>query len=118
MNLAHRRRYAERVLDLYRCTPGASGFARRADRGLAAALFDRQVPLETVHAALLLAVARRARRPSNAKPLAAIASLHYFLPIIEELIAAPPDPAYLQYIRQSLTHLAPALVAASDHQFP
>lgn len=118
MNPTHRRRYADCVLKLYRCTPGASGFARRADRGLAAALFDRQVPLETVHAALLLAVARRARRPSNAPPLAAIASLHYFLPIIEELIATPPDPAYLQYIRQSLVHLAPALVAASDHQFP
>lgn len=118
MPLSARTQYVNRVLDLYRCTPGASGFARRADRCLAAALYDRQVPLEIVHAALLLAAARRSRRPNDAPPMAPIASLHYFRPVIEELITAQPEPAYLRYLRQSLVHLAPLLASALEHQFP
>lgn len=118
MPLSPRQRYAQQVIDLYRSTPGASGFARRADRCLAAALFDRSVPREIVYAALLLAVARRAQRPRDATPLAPIASLHYFLPIIDELLAARPDPGYIRYLRQSLTSIAPALVSAIEHQFP
>lgn len=115
--MSPRQRYVQQVIDLYRCTPGgASGFVRRADRCLAAALFDRRIPLEIVHAALLLAVARRAQRPQGATPLARIASLHYFLPIIDELLDAQPDPGYLSYLRQSLATLAPALVNAIEHQ--
>lgn len=117
MPLSPRTQYVKRVLDLYRCTPGASGFARRADRCLAAALYDRQVSLEIVQAALLLAAARRSRRPGDAPPIAPIASLHYFRPVIEELMAARPDPAYLHYLRQSLRNLAPLLASALDHQF-
>jgi hypothetical protein len=118
MSLSPRQRYTQCVLDLYRRMPGGSGIARRTDRSLAAGLFDRRIPLEIVHAALLLAVARRARRPSYAPPLAPIATLHYFLPIIDELMATPPDADYLQYLRHSLTSLVPALVAAIDPQIP
>jgi hypothetical protein len=117
MPLSPRTQYVNRVLHLYRCTPGASGFARRADRCFAAALYDRQVSLEILQAALLLAAARRSRRPNDAPPLAPIASLHYFRPVIEELMAVRPDPAYLRYLRQSLVHLAPLLASALDHQF-
>ena len=118
MSLSPRQRYTQCVLELYRRMPGASGIARRTDRRLAAGLFDRRIPLEIVHAALLLAVARRARRPSHAQPLAPIATLHYFLPIIDELIATPPEAGYLQYLRQSLVSIVPTLVAAIDHQIP
>lgn len=116
--MSPRQCYAQQVIDLYRRTPGASGFARRADRCLAATLFDRRVPLEIVHAALLLAAARRAQRPNGATPLARIASLHYFLPIIDELLKAQPDPGYIRYLRQSLASIAPDLVNAIDHQIP
>src|SRR6266508_3625756 len=109
MPLSPRQRYTQRVLDLYRSTPGASGFARRADRHLAAALYDRRIPLEIVHTALLLVVARRAQRPHDAQPLAPIASLHYFLPVIDELLATPTDVAYLRYLRRRLAPLAPDL---------
>ena len=123
MSTSARRDYTQRVLGLYRCTPGASGIARRADRRLAASLFDRQIPLEVLHAALLLAVARRSSRPQNAPPLSPIATLHYFLPIIDELLAMPLDPGYLHYLRHSLAEIAPALVQHADpqnrdHQFP
>jgi hypothetical protein len=118
-----RQEYTQRVLNLYRCAPGASGFARRADRQLAARLFDRRVPLHIVLAALLLAVARRSARPDHAPPLPPIATLHYFLPIIDELMATPPDPGYLQYLRLSLARIAPAFVQqtdaqGADHRFP
>jgi hypothetical protein len=118
MTLSTRTQYVKRVIDLYRCTPGTSGFARRADRCFAAALYDRCVPLQIVQAALLLAAARRSRRPNDAPPIAPIASFHYFRPVIDELITAQPDPDYLHYLRQSLVHLAPLLASALDHQFP
>lgn len=118
-----RQEYTQRVLNLYRCAPGASGFARRADRQLAAKLFDRRVPLHIVRAALLLAVARRLARPRGAQPLPPIATLHYFLPIVDELLATPPEPGYLQYLRQSLARYAPTFVQrandqSADHRFP
>jgi hypothetical protein len=118
MPLSPRKRYAQRVLELYRWTPGTAGVARRADRRLAATLYDRGIPLQTVHMALLLAAGRRACRPSDALPLAPIATLHYFLPVIDELIATPLEHDYLQYLRHNLANLAPTLVAAFDHQIP
>lgn len=110
--------YVDRLLELYRHTPGTSGHVRRADRDLAASLRARGVPLETVQTALLLAAARRASRPRFARPLAPIASLHYFLPVIDELIASPPDPAYLDHLRRRMAHLAPQLVTPPEHQLP
>jgi len=110
--------YVEQVLALYRRTPSTSGHVRRADRRLAAGLCSRRVPLATVQAALLLATARRTSRSINAHPLAAIATLHYFLPVIEELLATPADHDYLDYLRLRLAALAPALAAPIHHQFP
>ena len=110
------RLYVERILGLYRRTPGTSGRVRRADRLLAAALYDRQVPLHLVVAALLVATARRTLRPADAPPLRPIATLHYFLPVIDELAAVPLDPGYLDYLRKRLTNLTPAFVALIDHQ--
>jgi hypothetical protein len=118
MPLSPRQRYAQRVLELYKQTPATPGIARRTDRCLAAALYDHRIPLETVYAALLLAAARRLRRPSDAPTLAPIATLHYFRPVIDELIAMPLDPGYLRYLRHVLASHAPALVAASPHQIP
>ena len=115
---ASRRLYVHRVLDLYRRTPGTSGQLRRSDRQLAGSLHDRGVSLKVVHAALLVAVARRTLRSQSAPRLAPIATLHYFRPVIEELMAEPPAPGYLSYLRYKLASLAPDLVAAADHQLP
>jgi len=109
-------RYVERVLELYRRTPGTMGRVRAADRRLAANLCRRHVPLATVETALLLAVARRNLRPLGAPPLPRIATLHYFLPLIDELLAAPPEAAYLDYLRARLAVVAPALVSRINHQ--
>jgi len=113
-----RRIYVQRVLDLYRLAPGTSGQLRRSDRQLAGALHDRGVSLTIVYAALILAVARRTFRSERAPPLAPIATLHYIRPLIDELIAEPPEPGYLSYIRYKLATRAPEFVAAGDHQLP
>jgi len=98
-------RYVDRVLSLYRATPGTTGRARPADRRLAADLQARRVPLSLVEHALLLAVARRSVRPPDAAPLPPARSLHYFLPVIEELLARPLDPAFVTYLRATLHRL-------------
>ena len=113
-----RRLYVQQVLDLYRLAPGTTGHLRRSDRQLAGQLHDRGVSLEVVHAALLLAVARRTFRSPSAAPLAPIATLHYLRPLIDEMLAAPPEPGYLSYIRYKLAAVAPDLVAAGGHQLP
>lgn len=104
-------RYAELVLAWYRLTPNTLGHLRPADRRLALDLFDRQVSLEIVAAALLAATGRRAGRPEDAPPLARIASLHYFLPIVDELIEAN-SPSYLDHLLRRVTPYAPQLAAA------
>ena len=97
-----RQRYAEDVLARYCHTPGTLGHVRREDRRLAAWLWDRNVPLAMVEDAFILAVARRTFRPPDATPLDPIRSLHYFLPLIEELVQGRVDSSYLQHLRNKL----------------
>jgi hypothetical protein len=113
-----RQLYVQRILALYRCAPGTTGQLRRSDRKLAGELHDRKVSLQVVHAAMILAVARRTFRSASAPPLEPIATLHYFRPVIAELLAVPPEPDYLRYIRYKLATVAPELAAAGDHQIP
>jgi hypothetical protein len=110
--------YIQRVLELYRLAPGATGHLRRSDRQLAGALHDRGISLDLVHAALLIAVARRTFRSASAPPLPPIATPHYIRPVIEELIAVPLESGYLSYIRYKLAAVAPVFAAASAHQLP
>lgn len=110
--------YVRLLLDLFRKTPDTPAHPRPQDRRLAAELHHRGVPLRTIYAALLLATARRTLRPENAAPLSPIRSLHYFLPVIEEILAAPPNPTYLDYLRYKLAKKAHTLLALDDHQIP
>ena len=92
--------------ELQRHQPSCSGIVRRADRCLAARLYDRRVPLDLLELALRLAATRRRQlRPPNALPLTTIRSLHYFLPILDELSNPRIDPDYLGYLRYRLTPL-------------
>jgi len=98
--------YVKAVLDHYRRTPGTLGHPRPEDRRLAAALYDRGVLLEQIDAALLLATVRRTFRPKDAPPLNPIRSLHYILPLLDEIRMNPPDPAYLRYLQWKLDQQA------------
>lgn len=118
MASSHHDPYVQTVLELYRATPGTRCRVRPADRRLAQELYERRIPIQTIRAAFLLAVSRRALRPLGAQPLAKIASLHYFRPVIQELIDSPPETEYIDYLADRLASLAPQLTAICMHQLP
>ena len=91
--------YIRSVLDAYRRTPGITGTVRHNDRILAAALFDRGVPLRAVENALVLAGGRRIVRPPDAAPLQPVRSLSYILPVIDEVLATRVSQDYYRYAR-------------------
>ena len=107
-NTSDLRQYTVQVLDLYRHTPGTLGRVRREDRRLAIGLYHRGVSLHTVAEAFLLATARRCLRASGAVPLAPVRSLHYFVPVIEEVIANPLPPGYSEYLKGKLDKIQAA----------
>lgn len=94
--------YVQAVLTLYRRLPDTPSRPRRADRHLAAKLYRRGVRLHALEVALRLASARRHARPPDADPLPPIRSLHYFLPVIDELPSEPPPDGYLDYLRDKV----------------
>ena len=99
--------YVRRVLDAYRKTPGTMGTVRRADRVLAAQLYQRGLSVRVIETALVLAATRRLIRPADRPPLGAIRSLAYFLPVIEEVLELGVSPDYFQYLRHKLEGIGP-----------
>jgi len=104
-----RQAYVERVLELYRRAPETPARSSRLDRRLAEEFYERQVKIEEVEAAILLATARRLLRNSQAPKLGPIRSLHYFTAVIEEIKSAPVSEGYLEYLRQKLAAIGPTV---------
>jgi hypothetical protein len=94
--------YVGQVLEAYRKTPGTLGTVRRADRLLAAQLYQRGLSVKVIENALVLAATRRLIRPADAPPLGTIRSLAYFLPVIQEVLELHISPEYFEYLRQKL----------------
>lgn len=94
--------YVNQVLEAYRKTPGTTGTVRRADRTLAAQLYQRGLSLKVIENALVLAATRRLIRPADAPPLGTIRSLAYFLPVIEQVLVLRASPDYFDYLRHKL----------------
>ena len=97
--------YVRQVLEAYRKTPGTVGTVRRADRLLAAQLYQRSLSLKVIENALVLAATRRMIRPPDAPPLGTIRSLAYFLPVIEEVLSSHVSPEYFEYLRSKLSRV-------------
>jgi hypothetical protein len=97
-----RAEYVRAVLALYRRTPTVLGHVRRADRDLAAALYDRGLPFYLVQNALLVASARRVLNNGFSVPPPPIRSLAYVLPVLEELRHRPLGPRDLDELRRRL----------------
>ena len=106
--------YVHAVIARYRRVIGSGVRARRDDRRLAADLHRRGVSLVVVETALLLATARRRARPPEAPPLPPVRSLHYFLPVVEELLQSPPPNDYLDYLRETAGEVIDHEVDAQD----
>jgi len=98
------RLYLETVLATYNSLPGTPARPGRRDRQLARELCRRCVPLRTVRAALLLAAARRTLR--SGPPLPPVRTLHYFLPVINEVLEQPLEPGYVEYLDARLRPFA------------
>ena len=94
--------YRQTLIDLYLRLPDTPRRLSRFDLRLVRQLWERQIPLTTVETAFLLASSRRAARRPDAMPLGPIRSLHYFLPVIEELLAQPVPESYLAYLRSKV----------------
>lgn len=90
--------YIDEVLRLYVRLSDTPDRARSRDRELAAQLQRQQIPLELIRAALLLGAARRATRHPLSPLLPSIRSLHYFMPLLEEIRSNPPDSSYISYL--------------------
>jgi hypothetical protein len=110
----HARRYVQAVLDDYVSFPGTPGRASRQDRRLARDLYEQAVPLAAVRAAFLLGVARRTFRTSHICPLPPVRTLHYFVPIVEEVLHCPPEPGYVDYLATKLRPFIEAKAAGRD----
>ena len=102
MHQENQKDYVQAVLRLYRRLPGTPARPQRADRQLAAELHRRGILLDVIEVALRLAAARRNARPTDADPLPPVRSLHYFLPVIDELPLGPPPRGYLDYLRDAV----------------
>jgi len=96
--------YLEAVLETYNSLPGTPARSARSDRQLARDLCRRGVPLRTVRVALILATARRTLR--SGPPLPPVRTLHYFLPVIDEVLEQPPEPGYVAYLNARLRPFA------------
>ena len=101
-----REEYVRLVLEAYRKTPGTMGTVRRADRLLAAQLYERGISVSVIEDAFVLAATRRLVRPADASPLGTVRSLAYFLPVIEEVLDLRVSPDYFQYLRYKLARMA------------
>jgi hypothetical protein len=94
--------YRQTLIELYLRLPDTPRRLSRFDLRLVGQLWERQIPLTTVETAFLLASSRRASRRPDAMPLGHIRSLHYFMPVIEELLAQPVPESYLAYLRNKV----------------
>jgi hypothetical protein len=95
--------FRQTLVDLYLRLPETPRRLSHFDLCLVRQLGERQIPLPVIETAFLLATVRRAARRPDAPPLGPIRSLHYFMPIIDELLAHPVPESYLTYLRSKVT---------------
>lgn len=94
--------YQMTVLSLYLDLPDTPLSFSVSDQRQARFFFERGVPLPIVEAALLLGSLRRLMRPAEAGRLAAIRSLAYFRPVVEELLETPVPDGYRLYLQRKM----------------
>lgn len=100
------REYVRAVLECYLWLPGTADVTSRHDRRCAQQLYRRGVTLDVVKSAMVVAVARRTFR--RGPPLPRVRAVHYFLPVVEEMLECPCEPGYVQYLEDRLRPLAAA----------
>lgn len=100
-----RQAYVDSVVRHYIRLPGTPLRASRRDRWLAAALYDRGIPLRVVWTAFVIAAVRWGIRGPQQRKLEKIRTLYYFLPTIDEVLSTSIEPSYIQYLAARLKPL-------------
>ncbi len=77
-----------------------------SDEQVARGLEQKGIPLAVIEDAMLVGACRKYVSWLNSGPSAPIASLHYFEPIIEEVMERPFPNGYRNYMRQQVDKLA------------
>lgn len=112
-----KRQYVAAVLARYLWLPETPTRTSRHDHRLARRLYEGGVPLIAVEAALLLGAARRSLRGMSAPPLVPVRALHYFNPVITEVMnEGDLDVTYMTYLLQKLRPLAELKLARLGHR--
>jgi hypothetical protein len=97
------KQYRRSVAHLY--TQFASNRLSRYDQRLVDELFAHNLTIDVVRSALILGSACRLSRDPKAGPLPRVRSLYYFRPLIDEILAQPLAPRYIDYIQFRLNQL-------------
>lgn len=115
---ALQRCFVQAVLGRYLWLPDTPAVCSRHDRRLARTWYEQGIPLSVIEAALLLAATRRALREPYLAPLPQIRALHYFGPVVRELLGntRDPDREYLVCLLRRLRPLAELKLARLRHQ--
>ncbi len=106
--------YVQAILRAYLEQQETPAQARPTDRVLALDLYQQQVSIDQIRAAILLAAGRRIQRSPEAPKLAKIRSLAYFAPVIRELDGLEDIEGYLKYL-QSTARREQGLHTGSDY---
>lgn len=96
--------YVERIRGLFLEHPIVRSSFGEADRRLAGALYRRGVPCQQVERALVLGLARKYVTCLNNRKAPPITSLHYFLPLLQEVQQTRVSEDYWTYTANRLEH--------------
>jgi hypothetical protein len=113
--MSDRPAYLAAAIRLYLDLPDAPRRARRADWAVAATLYARAVPLDTLAHAMRLATLRRRLRHPHDPPLEPVGSLAYYRRVLETLTPEALDPGYVDYITYKYHKLLAAPAGFSAH---
>jgi len=97
--------FVNQVLADYTALADTPDRPSRHDRTVARDLGRRDVQLDTVRHAFLLASVRRHYRDPSLSPLDSVRSLSYFVPIIRQLQHQPLEPFYVDYLERKLVDI-------------
>jgi hypothetical protein len=79
--------------------------SHRRTNKVAADLYRRGIPMENLRRAVWLGSARKYMAMLNGQPPAPIASLGYFIALLDEVVRAPVTDAYWEHVRHKLEAL-------------
>lgn len=103
----NKRHYQKQLIRLYQLLPDTPNHASRADRRVAAQLFDDQIPLERLLHAMMLASLRRHHRNTQAPHLMPVRSLAYYRHVLLHLTDEELEPGYANYIAHQFQNTFP-----------